>query len=216
MLHNLIKNGRTFDGFFEDWLYRNNGKNFDHYIRSNISNVSHAGQQLPISLLASSSRLRIVERELIFKLTKKKRDLEWIVEQLYEVVKDQLSHSRQNYDYVLIDCPPGLSALTEVSLRLADMVIVPTIPDFLSTYGLLTFCSTLWSGELAEESSSKILNKPKQPHVLITRRRRTKQQNLVATKLMNERRKKNPNFILFNTVIPEMAVIADALSKTET
>ncbi len=214
-LKELIENGRTIDGFFQDRIFGKEKKNFDDCIRAHVSNVSHLGNQLPVSLLASSSRLRLLERELILKLTRKKHDLEWIVEQLYAVLREQLRRTTKQYDYVLIDCPPGLSVLTEASIRMADMVVVPTIADFLSTYGLLSFCSNLWTGEIAKETATTILTKPKRPYVLITRRKRTSHQNQIATRLMNERRKAKPSFNLFDTEIPEMAAIAVALSKTE-
>lgn len=210
VLTKLIEEGLTIDGFLDDQLFEKKGRDFDHYIRSNVSNVSYKNEQLPIYLLAASSRLRLVEREMIFRLTGKKHDLEWIIDKLFEVMKGQLRNSRHEYHYVLIDCPPGISILTEVSLRLADMVIVPTIPDFLSTYGLLTFCSNLWTGEIAKESH---LKKPKMPHVLMTRRRSTREQNATASKLILEKRKKRPNFRLFETEVPEMAAIAEALGK---
>jgi hypothetical protein len=95
------------------------------------------------------------------------------------------------------------------------MIIVPTIPDFLSTYGLLSFCNNLWTGELADETATKTLKRPKLPHVLITRRRRVRAQDQIAAKLMNEHRKKKPNFRLFETEIPEMAAIATALSQID-
>lgn len=41
-----------------------------------------------------------------------------------------------NYDYVLVDCPPNLGIVTLNGLRIADGYIIPTIPDVLSTYGI--------------------------------------------------------------------------------
>jgi chromosome partitioning protein len=43
------------------------------------------------------------------------------------------------FDIVLIDCPPGLSVLTESWLREADFHLSPTKPDYVSTCGLEVF-----------------------------------------------------------------------------
>lgn len=41
-----------------------------------------------------------------------------------------------DYDYVLIDCPPNLGLITLNGLRIADGYVIPTVPDVLSTYGI--------------------------------------------------------------------------------
>ena len=40
------------------------------------------------------------------------------------------------FDIVLIDCPPGLSVLTESWLREVEFLISPIKPDHLSAYAL--------------------------------------------------------------------------------
>ncbi|MCE9519729.1 MAG: 30S ribosomal protein S20 [Verrucomicrobia bacterium] len=43
------------------------------------------------------------------------------------------------YDYILIDCPPGISLFAEAALIAADAILAPTIPDYVSRLGLITF-----------------------------------------------------------------------------
>lgn len=46
---------------------------------------------------------------------------------------DQISHE---YDYIICDCPPNFNPVTKNSLWASSAYIVPTVPDFLSTYGI--------------------------------------------------------------------------------
>jgi cellulose biosynthesis protein BcsQ len=179
--------------------------NFIDCIEHNASDVSHAGKPLQISLLASSAHLRLLEREIIFTLTSRNFGLDAIAGRIYRVMGDQLASRSGKYDFVLIDSAPGISALTEASIRLADLVIVPTIPDFLSTYGLQSFCRTVWNAALTRS-----------PHVLITRRRQVREHERMALLMHNEHLADEPSFKLFETEIPETTRIAEALSRTGT
>jgi chromosome partitioning protein len=40
------------------------------------------------------------------------------------------------FDYVILDCPPNMYMTTKNALFCADYVLIPTLPDFLSTTGL--------------------------------------------------------------------------------
>ena len=49
----------------------------------------------------------------------------------------------QDYDYILIDCPPTPSVLTMSAFAASDYVLIPVAPGYFSTIGLPQFLGTL-------------------------------------------------------------------------
>jgi chromosome partitioning protein len=207
-LEELIAEQQTIDAFLDDVLIGKEKKRFADRIFNHASNVTHKREQLKISLLAASSQLRLLERELIFELTKQDKSLNAIVGMIFHLIKKELEAVSYRFDFVVIDCPPGISAIAEASIRLADLVIIPTIPDYLSTYGLKTFCSNLW-----KHNAYSGKHQPKQlPYVLATRARPIKIHKEFLDDLRADAETSDNPFRLFETVIPETAAVSFALS----
>jgi chromosome partitioning protein len=129
-----------------------------------VSRTTHGGNQLRISLLPCGPELRIVEREIVYSLTKKRYNMTAIEGQMGKLFEQQFLPLNLKYDYVIFDCPPGILPLSEVAIRASDLVIVPTIADFISVYGLNAFHYILWQRRTSGLPSPKLL-----PHVLVTR-----------------------------------------------
>jgi chromosome partitioning protein len=209
----LIEEKRTIEVFIENHLLGDKSVRLDDCIRSHVSNVTHLGEQLPIALLPSSPKLRNLEYKLIHQLTRQKMSWDQIADGLWGMMSSQLRQTRRKYEYVLIDCAPGISALTEASVRLADLVIVPTIPDFLSTFGLQAFCHTVLDGGSLPNAPRK--RSKKLPHVLITRRRNVREHQETADSIRVERSADKPVFRVFETEIPETIEVPKALRMIE-
>jgi chromosome partitioning protein len=212
LLAKLVGRKATIEGFLADHLLGRKTKAFVDCVRDNVSNVTHLNRQLAISLLPSSPELRHFEYRIIHDLTQRKMSWSEITGGLSSLMSGQIATVRRNFDFILIDCAPGISVLTEVSIRLADLVIVPTIADFLSTFGLQTFCATLSDRGLTE----RVKKPPRRPRVLITRRRQVRLHAQTAERLRNEATAERPAFDVFRTEIPETVAIADALGQEKT
>ena len=52
------------------------------------------------------------------------------------ILRDLLEPVADDYDIILLDCPPSLSVMTTNALTVADRVCVPLVADQLSYYGL--------------------------------------------------------------------------------
>ncbi|MBP1966425.1 AAA family ATPase [Paenibacillus aceris] len=61
----------------------------------------------------------------------------------YDVLKNAVKSHLDDYDYVLIDCPPNLGIVTQNGLNISHWYLIPTIPDHLSTYGIPQIISSV-------------------------------------------------------------------------
>ena len=89
--------------------------------------VSDVDEARDIYLLAGDMDLTLIERELVAAKA---------TAALRAGVRDFLAEATQYVDYVLIDCAPGISVVTEVFLREAQWHLVPVKPDVLAVSGM--------------------------------------------------------------------------------
>ncbi|GCE13128.1 ParA family protein [Tengunoibacter tsumagoiensis] len=54
----------------------------------------------------------------------------------YTILQHYLDELQNDYDYIICDCPPNFNPVTKNSLWASDAYLIPTVPDFLSTYGI--------------------------------------------------------------------------------
>lgn len=119
--------------------------NLDKTLQKKVSNVREAGtiDLLPSSLdlIDVQDRLATIPSGQFYSVNP--------VELLSRAVKSRLD----DYDIVIVDCPPNLGIITLNGLRISHGFVIPTIPDILSTYGIPQILTRVrqFSEEIAEE-----------------------------------------------------------------
>lgn len=100
----------------------------------------------PLSVLPSSIDLAGADAEMVtYELGKE------------NLLKDKLNEIRDQYDYIIIDCPPALGLLNTNALTAADSVLIPVQCEYFALEGLTQLLSTirlvqkLWNKSLSIE-----------------------------------------------------------------
>lgn len=77
------------------------------------------------------------------------------------ILKEALESQRQNYDYILLDCPPHVGILLVNALVACELLIIPIQTDFLALHGLKLLFDTI-------RVLNKVLDSPIEYRVLPT------------------------------------------------
>ena len=160
-----------------------------------IDNASIASIRRPSSingldLVPASPKLAGAEVELVSLENREKR------------LKDALVPIKEEYDYVIIDCPPSLSLLTVNALAATDEVIIPIQCEYYALEGISQLTHTL---ELIRSSLNPDL---KIRGIVLTM---FDSRTVLATQVADETRKYFGNKV-FKTVIPRNIRLAEAPS----
>jgi len=128
----------TLAGLF-NYMCFSNTESFDlnSAIQKNVSNVAGASS---VDLLPSSIGLFDIQNRIA----------PFQVDLLEKGVKNIID----NYDIILIDCPPNLGLVTLNGLFISDCYLAPTIPEPMSTYGISEIKKQI--SKFAKETKAKI------------------------------------------------------------
>ena len=197
----LNKNGHTLARLFQDALLEDEASHkFDlgKTLQRGVSNVRDVQN---LDLLPSSLDLIDVQDRLVTMPSGR-----FYTNNPTEVLRKAVKPILDEYDYVLIDCPPNLGLITLNGLRIANGYIIPTIPDVLSTYGIPQIVTRI-------KSFADSIGEPVEPYgIVVTKYQSNSSLHNRTLKQLREDRVKYPH--VFSTVIPQANQIAESAEFT--
>jgi chromosome partitioning protein len=205
LMASMIMGGRSVEAFLDDRLIESKRPKLAPLIHPTISKTTHCGNQLNIAFLPCGPDLRIVERQIVYELTEKGLSMKGIEAKVEKLFREEFAALDEIYDYIIFDCPPGISPMSEAAIKRCDLVIVPTIPDFISVYGLRSFLGIFWRTQRSPPRSGP-------PNVLVTRfHSGIRQHKEYVARLEEAASLATPEIRLFRTRIHQSADLAKAL-----
>ena len=127
---------QTIADYFTD-RFDNADIDFKDYLFHEVGDVSNGTAKHPqISLVPGSVAMEDIEHQLLHSVIKKTGDLAEAELGVVGRMSVMLKSLKRHYPMVIFDCPPGLSFTTAAALEIADKVIVPFRPDYVSQFAV--------------------------------------------------------------------------------
>jgi chromosome partitioning protein len=123
-----------------------------------------------------------------------------------EILRRVARSRLDEYDWVLIDCPPNLGIITLNGLRISDGFVIPTIPDMMSTYGIPQILNRA-------KAFGETIGEPIEPLGVIISKYR--EQSSLHRETVKRLRAKEKDLHVFKTKIPERNATALAVEYAE-
>ncbi len=205
VLEELLEAGASIEVYLDRAVVHGERVSLKSFIRRQATSLCAGHAPIALSLIPSSPELRYVERDMICTLTKSGYSIEAVEGRVRELFVKEVDALRREFDFILFDCPPGISSFTEAVLKASDIIITPVVPDTLSTYGLVGFCNrVLASPRLAGGAIRK-------PYVLANRVTPTALANRRMQEMRLEAAQPDAGFHMFRTEVPQSAALVSAV-----
>jgi chromosome partitioning protein len=94
------------------------------------------GNTPDLDLLPSHLDLPMYEMKLVSKKPAHIANQEEFIGGRDFILREALQTIRRSYDYILLDCPPNIYMASRNAIMASDYYLIPTIPDFISCYGI--------------------------------------------------------------------------------
>ena len=146
-----------------------------------------------VDILPSNQSLRAIEKQLDEVMSK-----EHILEEYIDIVRDK-------YDYVIIDCNPGVDNLILNALTCCDSVLIPSPPEYLCVEGLQEIIRLI--GQVKKRLNRRIMIEG----VLLTI---VNGRTNIARDIMNKMEEVYGQHLkIFSTIIPESVKAKEAVAN---
>jgi chromosome partitioning protein len=128
-LNDLIQKNATMDFLLQSKLAKRNGARLGECVAAAQFCVSEAAGL--VHILPGSPDMPRHERQIVASFLSKS-DINAAYENAAIKMGEQFRSLLDEFDFVLIDCPPGLTLFSEAAIRAADGIVVPTLPNEIS------------------------------------------------------------------------------------
>ncbi|MDR2141784.1 MAG: AAA family ATPase [Deltaproteobacteria bacterium] len=108
---------------------------FDKFKLNNT--INNKSKNNFLSLIPSSFYLTHIDSELSAELAGvNSEQIQFNFFKIHNLLKNFISPLKDNFDYILLDCPPNFNIISKNAFIASDYILIPVKPDHLSVYGV--------------------------------------------------------------------------------